>query len=30
MPKIRNIALKIEKRTDTFGINPIVSYCLGT
>lgn len=28
MPKISEIALKNEKRTDIFGINPIVSICL--
>ena len=30
MPKTSEIALKNEKRTDIFGINPIVSICIGT
>ena len=30
MPKTNEIALKNEKRTDIFGINPIVSICLET
>ena len=30
MPKTSEIALKNEKRTDVFGINPIVSICLET
>lgn len=30
MPKASEIALKNEKMTDIFGINPIVSICLET
>lgn len=30
MPKISEIALKNEKRTDIFGINPIVINCIRT